>query len=161
MTNPVPIIFLTSSREFAVDSYEVKAFNYLIKPIDEERFFTILDDFLITVKKPAKTFTAQTSLGFCKINIENVDYLEAQNKQVIVFLSNGVTIAIRELFSKCEEIFSPDKGFFKCHRSYIVNLSRIDQFSKTEIIMNNNVTIPISRNRYVAFKETYFSHMFE
>ena len=89
-----------------------------------------------------------------------MDYLEAQNKRVLVSLSNDTDIEIRELFSKCEEIFSLEKGFFKCHRSYIVNLNHVEQFTKTQISTKNGINIPISRNNYAAFKEAYFSYMF-
>lgn len=157
----VPIIFLTSSKEFAVESYEVKAFHYLMKPIVEEKLFAVLDDFLRTTEKAKENFTAQTALGFCKIIFHDVNYLEAQNKQVNVYLTNGTVIAIRELFSKCEEIFSPDKGFSKCHRSYIVNLNQVAEFTKNQIRLSNDVTVPISRNKYIEFKETYFNHMFQ
>ena len=93
--------------------------------------------------------------------IADVNYLEAQNKQVVVHLTNGRTVAIRELFSKCAEVFSPENGFCCCHRSYIVNLSNEERFSKTEVTTSHNAVIPISRNNYAAFKETYFNHMFE
>lgn len=157
----VPIVFLTSSREFAVDSYEVKALNYLIKPVDQTKLFLTLDDFLKTFSLPKAFFTAKTADGFCRIEIAEVDYLEAQNKQVLVHLSDDRTITIRELFSKCAEVFSPENGFCCCHRSYIVNLSNVEQFSKTEVTTIYNAVIPISRNNYTAFKETYFNHMFE
>ena len=157
----VPIVFLTSSREFAVDSYEVKALNYLIKPVDEVKLFLVLDDFLKAFRQPETFFTAKTADGFQRIDIADVDYLEAQNKQVLVHLSNDRTIAIRELFSKCAEVFSPENGFCCCHRSYIVNLNNVERFSKTEIITVHNAVIPISRNSYAAFKGTYFNHMFE
>lgn len=160
MNQVVPIVFLTSSREFAVDSYEVKAFNYLIKPVDRTRLFTTLDDFLKTFNLPKTTFTAQTDSGFCRIIIASVDYLEAQNKQVLVHLTDGKTILIRELFSKCEEVFSPENGFCRCHRSYIVNLNNVEQFSKAGLTTIHNAAIPISRNSYTAFKETYFNYMF-
>lgn len=156
----VPIIFLTSSRDFAVDSYEVKAFHYITKPIEDIKLFSVLDDFLKTYHLAKKTFTAQTSIGFYRIVIAEVDYLEAQNKQVIVHLTNGRTIEIRERFSECEKIFSPDNGFCRCHRSYIVNLNNIEQFSKTQISTIHNAVIPISRNSYNLFKETYFHYMF-
>lgn len=154
-----PVVFLTSSREFAVDSYEVKALNYLVKPLDERKLFSVLDDFLETFEQSKAAFTAKTSFGFCKIVIADVDYLEAQNRQVLVYLSNGTAIRIRELFSRCETIFTPEAGFFKCHRSYIVNLSRVKQFTKTQIAISDAI-IPISRNRYAAFKETYFNCIF-
>ena len=80
----VPIVFLTSSREFAVDSYEVKALNYLIKPIDQAHLFRILDEFLKTYHFTKNFFTAKTADGFCRIAISDVDYLEAQNKRILL-----------------------------------------------------------------------------
>lgn len=157
----VPIVFLTSSREFAVDSYEVKAFQYLIKPVDRGILTRTLDDFLRTVNPPKAFFTAKTADGFCRIVIADVDYLEAQNKQVLFHLSDGRTLAVRELFSRCAEIFSPENGFCCCHRSYIVNLGNVEQFSKTEITTVHKAVIPISRNSYASFKECYFDHMFD
>lgn len=68
---------------------------------------------------------------------------------------------IRELFSKCAEVFSPGNGFCCCHRSYIVNLGNVERFSKTEVKSACNGVIPISRSWYAAFKETYFNKMFE
>lgn len=156
----VPIIFLSSSKEFAVDSYEVKAFYYLIKPVAREKLFLIMDDFLKTFKFPKNTFTAHTTTGFYKIAIDDVDYLEAQNKQVLVHMADGKIIEIRERISTCENVFLPENGFFRCHRSYIVNLNHVEQFTKTEIYTSQNATIPISRNNYMAFKDAYFNHMF-
>lgn len=157
----VPIIFLTTSREFAVDSYEVKAFNYLIKPVDDGKLSDVLDDFLKTLQPSKNTFIAQTDEGFLQIIVSDVDYLEAQNKQVLFHMSDGSMISVHERFSKCAEIFSPENGFFRCHRSYIVNLSCVKQFSKSEIITFQHASIPISRNSYEAFKEIYFQHMFQ
>lgn len=156
----VPIIFLTSAREFAVDSYEVNAFYYLIKPVDEEKLFRVLDKFIKRNIYSQNIFTAKTEDGFCRIKLADVRYLEAQNKKVLVYLSDGKTITIHELFSKCAEVFSPENGFFRCHRSYIVNLNHVEKFSKTSLTTFCNTTIPISRSSYTAFKNEYFFHMF-
>ena len=156
----VPIIFLTSSKEFAIDSYEVRAFYYLMKPVDREKFFPVMDDFLKIYDFRKITFTAPTANGFCKIAIDDVEYLEAQNKQVLLHMRDGRTVEIRERFSACENVFLPDNGFFRCHRSYIVNLNRVEQFTKTEICTGQNARIPISRNSYMAFKDAYFNYMF-
>ena len=157
----VPIIFLTYSREFALESYEVKALNYLLKPINNHRLFSVMDEFLNDFEASAETFTAHTADGFCKITLNDVDYLEAQNKQVLIYLSDGTILKIRELFSKCEGVFTPEKGFFKCHRSYIVNLSRVKQFTRNLITTGISSSIPISRNSYSAFKDAYFAYMFD
>lgn len=156
----VPIIFLTSSKEFAIESYEVKAFYYLLKPVVREKFFPVMDDFLKTLRFQKDTVTVHTATGFYKIAVDDVDYLEAQNKQVLAHMTNGKTIEIREQFSTCENVFLPDNGFFRCHRSYIVNLNHVEQFTKTEIRTNQNAKIPISRNNYMAFKDAYFNYMF-
>lgn len=157
----VPIIFLTSSREFALESYEVKAFNYLLKPVNNQKLFSVLNEFLKSFESSAETFTAHTADGFCKITLNDVDYLEAQNKQVLVCLSDGTILKIRELFSKCEGVFTPEKGFFKCHRSYIINLSHVKQFTRTMITTGISSSVPISRNSYSAFKDAYFAYMFD
>ena len=157
----VPIIFLTSSKEFAFDSYEVKALQYLLKPVSPNQLWSIMDDFIALIKNQKEIFVARTSDGFCKIALEDTNYLEAQNKSVLVFPHNGTSIESRELFSRCEEIFTLEHGFFRCHRSYIINLNFVNQFTKNSVTMTNGVTLPISRNRSLAFKEAYFTYMFE
>lgn len=57
----VPVIFLTSSREFALDSYDVKAFHYLLKPVNTLKLFSVMDDFFKTYNVPAETFVAHTA----------------------------------------------------------------------------------------------------
>lgn len=156
----VPIIFLTSAREFALESYEVRAFQYLLKPLEKEKLYHVLDIFLESCLLPERSFTAQTADGFRKIPIADVCYLEAQNKCVLVCLADNRTIEIRERLSKCMESFSPDNGFFLCHRSYIVNFNYVEQFTKSSLVTSSQVTIPIARNRYIAFKEAYFRYMF-
>ena len=75
----VPIIFLTSSKEFAFDSYEVKALQYLLKPVSPNQLWSIMNDFMVLIKNQKEIFVARTSDGFCKIALEDTNYLEAQN----------------------------------------------------------------------------------
>lgn len=157
----VPIIFLSSAKEYAVDSYEVKAFQYLVKPLNEKRLWAVLDDFSKSFYTQKEMVVLHTQVGFLRIAMEDVDYLEAQNKHVAAHLSNGTSILLSENFSGCEHLFTLEKGFCKSHRSYLVNLSHVKEFTKTQIFMNTGAAIPISRNCYQMFKETYFSYMFQ
>lgn len=157
----VPIIFLSSAKEYAVDSYEVKAFQYLVKPLNEKHLWAVLDDFFKNFYTQREIVVLHTQVGFCRIFVEDIDYLEAQNKHVVAYLSNGTSILLSENFSGCAQIFTLEKGFCKSHRSYLVNLSHVKEFTKTQIFMNTGAAIPISRNCYQMFKETYFSYMFQ
>ena len=114
----VPIIFLTSSKEFAIDSYEVKAFYYLIKPVVREKLFPVMDDFLKKYNSQKITFTAHTSTGFCKIAIEDVDYLEAQNKQVIVHMTDGRTI---EIHTNQDAVIPISRGSYEAFKETYFN----------------------------------------
>lgn len=104
-----------------------------------------MDDFIALIKNQKEIFVARTSDGFCKIALEDTNYLEAQNKSVLVFPHNGTSIEIGELFSRCEEVFTLEQGFFRCHRSYIINLNFVNQFTKNSVTMTDGVTLPISR----------------
>ena len=111
--------------------------------------------------KKKETFLAKIPGGNCNITLDETVCLEAQNKEVIVYLANGTQLNIKELFSDCAGIFTTEKGFFKCHRSYIVNMKYIEQFTKTQLVTKNGMHVPVSRNNYAAFQETYFSYMFQ
>lgn len=144
-----------------MDSYKVDAFWYLVKPVDETLLYTVLDKFHRTFHEKKEMVVLRTQTGYCKISTMDVDYLEAQNKHVIAYLSNGSSILLTEKFFSCEQHFSLKKGFCKCHRSYIVNLRQIKEFDKIRVVLNAGTMIPISRNSYQIFKENYFSYMFQ
>ena len=156
----VPIIFLTSSPEFALESYEVRTFWYLLKPLDEVRFHAVLDSWYEVHKASMAHFAARTDSGYQAIYFQDVEYLEAQNKNVLVTLKDGSVISIKEPFHQCETIFTVEKGFYKCHRSYITALSCVEKFGKTSLFTKSGAQIPISRDNYANFKDVYFSYMF-
>ena len=156
----VPIIFLTSSPEFALESYEVRTFWYLLKPLDEVRFHAVLDSWYEVHKASMAHFAARTDSGYQAIYFQDVEYLEAQNKNVLVTLKDGSVISIKEPFHQCETIFTVEKGFYKCHRSYIAALSCVEKFGKTSLFTKSGAQIPISRDNYANFKDVYFSYMF-
>ena len=152
----VPIIFLTSSPEFALESYEVRTFWYLLKPLDEVRFHAVLDSWYEVHKASMAHFAARTDSGYQSIYFQDVEYLEAQNKNVLVTLKDGSVISIKEPFHQCETIFTVEKGFYKCHRSYIAALSCVEKFGKTSLFTKSGAQIPISRDNYANFKDVYF-----
>ncbi|MGN0369657.1 MAG: LytR/AlgR family response regulator transcription factor [Butyrivibrio sp.] len=158
--NAVKIIFLTSSPEFALDSYEVKAQDYLLKPVTYEKVKETLDECSHAFETESKNIILKTSFGYQKLYFHDIEYAEAQNKKVVFYLRTGKTVEAVEPLRSLEERISENDGFFKCHRSYLVYLPNVDHFSMTEIIAKSGRSIPIARGYGKAFKEAYFSFVF-
>lgn len=131
-----------------------------MKPLDEVRFHAVLDSWYEVHKASMAHFAARTDSGYQAIYFQDVEYLEAQNKNVLVTLKDGSVISIKEPFHQCETIFTVEKGFYKCHRSYIAALSCVEKFGKTSLFTKSGAQIPISRDNYANFKDVYFSYMF-
>lgn len=156
----VPIIFLTSSPEFALESYEVKAFNYLLKPIDKVRLTAVLDDCAQLVGSEPKTAVIKTVFGWQKLYLDNVECVEAQNKKTVFHLKDGVDVESTEPLHNLENRLPQEAGFFKCHRSYVVCLQNVDRFDSSELTTFSGRRVPIARGYNKAFKEAYFNRMF-
>ena len=156
----VKIIFLTSSPEFALESYEVKAQGYVLKPIVYEQLKDTLDECAHTITDEPAHIVLKTSFGYQKLYLHDIEYAEAQNKKVVFHLCTGDTLEASEPLHSFESRFTEDNRFFKCHRSYLVYLQNVDHFTTTQITMKSGRSIPIARGYAKAFKEAYFAQMF-
>ena len=156
----VKIVFLTSSQEYALESYAVKANNYLLKPIQEQAFYHCLDELLQDYLQQAQTITVRGTHAVQKVALDTIEYIEAQNKLIVFVKSDGTTLNTTEPLHLWEEKLSSYEDFVKCHRSYIVNINHIDTYTPKELLMHSGFRIPISRSYQSTFKETYFRVLF-
>ena len=79
----VKIVFLTSSAEFALDSYTVKASNYLLKPLEPTQFFTCLDELIFDIKSVSKCIIVKGLDAVYRIPLSNIEHVESQSKHII------------------------------------------------------------------------------
>lgn len=156
----VKIIFLTTTTEFAIDSYAVKASNYLLKPVNPDTLFACLDELICDLQSIGKSIVVKGTDATHRIVLSDIEYVEAQLKHTVFFLKEKQKIESAEPFYTYENILVLDDGFFKCHRSYIVNIYHINSYTKKEIKTYSNQHVPISRNAFKKFEETYFSVFF-
>ncbi|MBQ9961222.1 MAG: response regulator transcription factor [Firmicutes bacterium] len=156
----VKIVFLTSAPEFAVESYDVKASGYLLKPIKYEKIKSILDDCMQQVNYEPEHLIVKTVAGYRKIYIDNIECIEAQNRKVIFTVDGGNNIEAIGKISDYFDVLTLEQGFFKCHRSYIVGFSKIDRFNSQEAVTKSGASVPIARGFGKPFKDAYFEYMF-
>lgn len=139
------IIFTTSHTEFISEGYEVDALHYLIKPLSEEKLKSVLDKAAEKLSAEAPSLIIQCDGEFIKINEEDIIYLESLGHYVCIHTQEK-EYNIKEKLSYFEEKLS--ESFFKTHRSYIVSLKKIIRISKTSVILEGDIEIPISRKLY-------------
>jgi len=156
----VKIIFLTSSPEFALESYSVKATDYCIKPVAYDRLKEVMDNCATFNLQEPENMTLKTVGGYQKIYLHDIEYIEAQNKRVIFFLKPDKVVEVIQPLYTFETQLSDSKGFFKCYRSYLVYIPNVDYFSNTEIKTKSGRHIPIARGYGKAFQDAYFAVMF-
>ena len=157
----VSIVFLTSSKEFAIESYEVKAQGYLLKPVSYNKLKEVLDEVLERMETKSKYLVIRTSLYYQKLYHYEIEFIEAQNKKLIFHTVSGNEYIVSETFSVYEKKLLQEEKFFKCHRSYLVYLPNIDHFNSSEIIMKSGKQIPIARGKAKQLKEAYFAILFD
>lgn len=155
----VKIIFLSVSPEFGVDAFRVKANGYLLKPLDKDALFDVLNEYLSDQEESNGFLLARSMSMVRRVPLDNILYLEAQNKHIVIHTSDGNTLTTTTpLHQLSEQLAIP--CFFQCHRSYIVNMNFVHSFTKNELTMTNDSIIPISRNVAKEFRDTYFTFLF-
>ena len=156
----VRIVFISSERSFAVDSYVVKADNYLLKPIVAKDFYTCMQELCTELYAQSKRLTIRTATATYRIEINNIEYFEAQNKIVLIYLTDGRILHANHALYTFEEQLGYQDGFYKCHRSYLVNINHIHAYTAKYIQLRSGTQIPISRNCHKDFENTYFDFLF-
>lgn len=156
------IVFLSSSREYAVDSYEVHARNYLLKPVDRQKLFAALDQMVSSLSSGSQHsfFVRDKNGGISRIINSRLVYCEAILKDIVFYLSDGHTVTCRKALIELMKELGNDESFFQPHRSYLVNLNFVQRITKTEMLLTGGKVIPISRNKVSQAMEAFMNHSF-
>ncbi|PKQ61137.1 DNA-binding response regulator [Labilibaculum filiforme] len=157
ISNPPSVIFTTAYSEYALESYDLEALDYLIKPIPFERFIKAVNryfqlkkhDFQITEKKEPVTtdqpfIFVKSDKKMVKVFLHEILYIESQRNYVSIYLENNKEIVTLNTISNIQEKL-PESNFLRVHRSFIIAINKIETYSSS-IIGINSKQIPIGRN---------------
>ena len=156
----IKIIFLTSSKEFAIESYSVGAYYYLLKPVLKEKLFSVLDKVVSEITSKQESCVIYTHMGIVNIPFARIECLEVYNKHLVFHLSDGSTKETRGALTDYENVFLERKEFLKIHRSYILNMDYIHSIEAGEIATYSGKRFPVSRLLAKDIKERYMNYMF-
>lgn len=155
------IIFLTSSPEFAVESYTVGAYFYQLKPIWEESFFRLMDSVLSECEKKKKnSLILRSKDGITRIDLQQLEYCEVLGRKLLFHLENGAVLESAGSLDDLAGQLMQYSNFFRPHRSFLVNMEYIQNISSRSIKMVNDAVIPIPHGKCSEIKNTYMEYAF-
>ncbi len=154
------LVFLSSSRRYVFDAYDVEAFHYLVKPVDTEKLKSVLKRAVERERHPSHDYIVVTSeRQKRKLFLDQVRYFEIRGRQIDVHEK-------KEVFTYYERIGGLEKqlggkGFFRCHKSYLLNLKYVEVYNRQEAILDNGERIVIAKRRYDEFCQAILAYMRE
>lgn len=156
----VVLVFVTSDASYVFDGYEVGAYRYLMKPVDEKKLWEILDyarmqreveeENYILVKKDSQSV---------RVNLNDVLYMEAQKHYVNLYLEDQESINIKTVFTELlQEMQEKSDTVLATHRSYAVNIEKVVRIGRTECVLADGSVIPVSRSFYKEVNEAFIRY---
>ncbi len=177
------IVFITSSRDFAVESYEVDAKGYLLKPVTYERVAEMLDKIGLTeLAGLAESDQRTVNIAGCDIVPADVMWAKASGHYVDLYMTHGEPLRLRVNFSDVQDALNAaalaypsmqlrgqvgssqipsEEGqrrvqqFYSCARGYLVNLDDVVKIKEDEYVLYNGSRVPISRRNFKAAREAW------
>lgn len=154
------LIFVTGYREYMEEAFDVNAFHYLLKPINEEKFAEVFDRAwkeAAVSHEQEKKYIMVKSLGTQqRLLLKNIYYIESRNKKVIIHTMDKTL----EVYGKMEELESRlGSTFYRCHRCYLVNMEKIAAYSGDNIQVTNGDNLLLARRKYSDFIKTYMRYI--
>lgn len=144
------IIFVTSYREIVYDAFTVNTHRFLVKPIERNKFFEALDS---CVTAADKNLVLKSDGINDVVNTADILYIEVSGKECYICTESEQIVSRKAITFFEDEL--EKAGFFRVHRSYLVNMRKVRSFDKSKIELINGEKIDISARKYTAFCKEY------
>ena len=160
MDHDCRIIFITTSPEFAVESYDVSASFYLLKPIEKSGVFAALDRCGLQATERARTVEVTTPFGKAALPVHDVSYTEYARRQVLVHLKNGQDMEVSMSQRDFSALLLQYPWFCDCIKGILVNFEDVDKLLEDRFLLKSGVQIPISRLKYRDVREQFLEYSY-
>lgn len=159
MGNRAKLVFLTTSREHALGAFDVEASQYLLKPVQVDKLFSLLDRFWKETEEERERYILLRVEGMHKkVALNDIAYCEAQGKRQCIYLADGAEILQNLTMARIYEMCSVSRKFVKVGVSYIINLEHVDSLNAQEVLLDNGCRIYLPRGTYRLLREQYFDY---
>ncbi len=155
----IKIIFISSSKEYYPQAYEVFAFNYILKPLDRERLYCVLDCAINEIGRECRhkiRFSYKSTVY--SVDCRDILYIESRDKLILFHLAGKNTL---QCYGKLDEFIQElqEQSFIRCHQSFIVNTSYITEMGENNFRVGQ-IMIGISKKYLKSAKDRYYAYLF-
>lgn len=154
------LVFITGIREYVFEAFDVAAFHYLIKPIEESKFLEVFHRAERELEKRKKqrretVFIKTRNRGFT-LEKDSILYIESRGKKVGIHTTGKTVVAYVSMNELGGRLGS---GFYRCHRGYLVNMAYVTEYDSKSIILNNGEYIYLAKEKYGEFVKAYMRYL--
>ena len=150
------IIFITKYSDYMESAFDVNAYHYLLKPIDNEKFADVLKrawkDAMIINERNNKYIMVKSFGVQHKIFVKDIYYIESNNKKVVIHTKDGI-IASYGRMDELENLLGDE--FYRCHRCYLVNMENISAYSADMVKVSNGDKLILAKKKHKDFVKKY------
>lgn len=159
MGDKCQIIFLTTSRDHAIDAFSLNAAHYLVKPYSENALFSALDKVMDQLAKKDEVYiTIKSTDGISRVDLNKLIYSETDNHVQKLYLSDGRVISVRKSSTELFELLEEEPRFYKCGSTYIINMDYIVELSSKGVAFSSGARIPILSRKYMELRKLYMDY---
>ena len=157
----VKIIFLSSSPEFAVKSYEVEAYFYQLKPLRWEGFVRVMDSVLELCEQERKNkLILQCKSGITTLDPDRLEFCEVIHRTLLFHLASGKVLESTGSMDELSRRLADCGCFLRVHRSYLIHLGYVQSITSRAVTMASLAEIPIPRGKYNEGKDAFLAYAF-
>ena len=155
----VTLVFLTSSREYALDAYPAHPFDYLIKPLETEELGRVLDEIIALQETPEPVISVRVARDTLDIPLKNICSVVSQGHTVKIRLADGQVINSTAPFKELAGDLSAHPRFLVCNRGILVNMDYAVSLIGDDICMNDDTSYPLRINGWRAVVSQFSQYM--
>lgn len=159
------IIYLTSSEEYALDSFKVRALNYIIKPITEKDFYAAVDEAVeLLYEKKEKHILVKAKERSVKLPLDSIMYAELSKRVVTYYLENGTAVestTLRTTFTDAVAELLADRRFVLCGAGMAVNLDHVTSVEGEAVTLGENHRIFLAKKTCRELRMSWSKYLFE
>ncbi len=156
------IIYLTTSPDYAVDSYQARAFYYLLKALERERLFQVLDEVAdVLLKRQDAAAIIHTAGGLRSIPLSDILYVERVDRLMRYYLVGGETVDSRTLRGSLREgaaTLLTDERFALCGASFVLGLHHVKSIERGRALLDTGEWVSVSMNACAELKRAWMNY---